>query len=144
MPSHIMTSLQSFYCKPGVSKKFKGKVGMIAVKNIDPNTRVMDLPLYNGQWVYTKDLEEKYVVDYSTIQGLQELYQNKKLFMQNSNRKYTFIPTIPIREYHGAMFMNQSQACSNVTLRSNGYYTTKKIACGEELLLIHGDELLIK
>ena len=144
MSSHIITSLQSFYCKPGVSTKFKGKLAMIAVKNIDENTKVMDLPLYNGQWVYTKDLEDKYVVEYSTIQSLQELYQNKKLFMQNSNRKYTFIPTVPIREYHGAMFMNQSKSGPNVTLRSTGYYSTKKISCGEELLLAHGDELMIK
>ncbi len=142
--SQIFTSLQTFYCKPGVSQKFKNKIGMIAVKEIDENTSVMDLPLYNGQWVYTKDLKEKNIIDYSTIQSLQELYQNKKLFMQDLNHQYTFIPSIPIREYHGAMFINQSKSDSNVALRPNGYYTTKKVSRGEELLLISRDEILVK
>tara|TARA_B100000405_G_scaffold55348_2_gene37321 strand:+ start:1018 stop:1461 length:444 start_codon:yes stop_codon:yes gene_type:complete len=142
--SNALTSLQSFYCKPAVSMKYKNKIGLIAVKDIEPNTKVMERPCYNGQWMYTEDLKGKYDVDSSTINSLQELYRNKKLFMQNCNRRYTFIPTIPIYEYHGEMFINQSRYGSNVALRTNGYYTTKRIKRGDELLLLEGNKLLVK
>ena len=141
--SQSFTSLQLFYCKPAVSKKYKGKIGMVAVKDIEPNTKVMERPCYHGKWMYTDDLR-KHEIETSTINSLQELYRNKKLFMQNCNRRYTFIPTIPIHEYHGDMFINQSRRDANVSLRSNGYYTTTHIKRGDELLLIEGDELIIK
>lgn len=129
-------ALQTFFCSPGVSKKFKTKVGLIAVKDIPPNTKVLERPHYHGQWCYTEELHEKLNVETTTLCTLHDLYRNKKLFMQDSNRRYTFVPTIPLHEFHGEMFLNQSKKHGNVESRKNGYFTIKEVKAGEELLVV--------
>jgi hypothetical protein len=130
--SSSIPALKSFYCKPGVSTKYKGKVGLVAVKDIAPNTKILERPHYMGKWVYTKDLHDK--LDVSTIESLQDLYRNKRLFMQDKNRMYTFIPHIPIKEYHAEMFINQSRQ-ANVCLKNDGYFTNTYVKKGDELFL---------
>lgn len=129
-------ALQTFYCCPGVSKKFKTKVGLIAVRDIPPNTKVLERPQYHGQWCYTEELHEKLNVERTTLYTLHDLYRNKKLFMQDSNRTYTFVPTIPLHEFHGEMFLNQSNKEANIVSKKNGYYSIKVIKEGEELLVM--------
>lgn len=129
-------ALQTFYCCPGVSTKNKSKVGLIAVRNIPPNTKVLERPHYHGHWCYTEELHEKLNVESTTLCTLQNLYRNKKLFMQDSNRRYTFVPTIPLHEFHGEMFLNQSKQNANVVLKNNGYFSIKEIKVGEELLVV--------
>lgn len=132
----MLHALQTFYCCPGVSKKNKKEVGLIAVKNIPPNTKVLERPHYHGQWCYTKEVHEKLNVETATLCTLHSLYKNKKMFMQDSNRTYTFVPTIPLHEFHGEMFLQQSKNNGNVVSTKNGYFSTKEIKVGDELLLL--------
>lgn len=124
----------NFYCKPGVSTKHKSRVSLIAVKNIPINTKVIDLPCYQGKWCYTKDLLEQHV-SIEEINCLHELYKNKKLFMSNTNKRYTFIPQIPIHEYHAEMFLHASKK-GNVTFTPKGYVAIKNIEKGDEILVV--------
>lgn len=130
-------ALQSFYCTPGVSTKYKSKIGLIAVKDIPPNTKILEKPCYIGQWCYTEELITKHDIDSGTIYTLQDLYRNKKLFMQNNNRMYTFVPTIPMYHFHGEMFLNHTKnnATANVIEKKEGYFTIKQVRKGEELLV---------
>lgn len=129
----MSSSLEQLYCRPGISKVHKSRIGLIAVKDISANTKVLNRPCYHGHWVFTQDLQ----CDTRVITELQDLYRNKKLFMQDSNRVYTFVPDIPIYDFHGEMFLNHAHAAlGNVTLKNNGYYTCKNIKAGEELLVI--------
>jgi hypothetical protein len=123
-----------FYCRPGVSKVNKSKIGLIAVNDIPCNTKVLNRPCHHGHWCYTTQLEEQ-LFDKRVILELQDLFRNKKLFMQDQNRLYTFVPDIPLYEFHGEMFLNSSRS-GNVILKKNGYYTQRDITSGEELLLV--------
>ena len=102
-----MQSIDKFYCKPGISQKNGKSLGLIATKNIKPNTKILNRSLYKGQWQLTKTLQE-HDTDSHTISQLQDLFKNKKLFMQNENREYTFIPEMPINEFHAELFLNWS------------------------------------
>ena len=135
MPANLISLSENLYCKPGVSTKYKTKIGLIAVKNIPVNTKVIDLPIYQGRWCYTKDLLEKHALSMEEINLLQDLYKNKKLFMNNKNKIYTFLPTIPIHQYHAEMFLNSSSK-GNVVLTPKGYVTIKNIDKGEEILVV--------
>ena len=129
----MAASLEYLYCRPGVSQLHKSRIGLIAVKDISSNTKILNRPCYQGHWVFTKDLK----CDTRVIMELQDLYRNKKLFMQDSNRVYTFVPDIPIYDFHGEMFLNHAgESIGNVTLKNNGYYTCKNVQAGEELLII--------
>jgi hypothetical protein len=132
----MLQALQTFYCCPGVSKKNKTKVGLIAIRNIPSDTKVLERPQYHGQWCYTKELHDTVKIESNTLHTLHDLYKNKKLFMQNNNRTYTFVPTIPLHEFHGEMFLNQSKNDANVVSRKDGYFTIKDVKEGEELLLL--------
>tara|TARA_Y100000389_G_scaffold3267_1_gene3164 strand:- start:1675 stop:2073 length:399 start_codon:yes stop_codon:yes gene_type:complete len=132
----MLKALQTFYCCPGVSTKNKTKVGLIAMRNIPSNTKVLERPQYHGQWCYTSELHDKVKINSKTLYTLQDLYKNKKLFMQDSNRTYTFVPTIPLHEFHGEMFLNQSKINANVVSKKDGYFTFKDVKEGEELLLL--------
>jgi hypothetical protein len=128
-----MSCIDRLFCRPGISKINKSRIGLIAVKDISSNTKVLNRPCYHGQWVFTKELQ----CDIRVILELQDLYRNKKLFMQDSNKIYTFIPDIPIYDFHGEMFLNHASASiGNVILKNNGYYTCKNIEAGDELLII--------
>jgi len=129
----MSSSLELLYCRPGMSKVNTSRIGLIAVKDISADTKVLNRPCYHGQWVYTKDLK----CDTHVIAELQDLYRNKKMFMQDANRVYTFVPDIPIYDFHGEMFLNHAHASQgNVALKNNGYYTCKNIKAGDELLVI--------
>ncbi len=124
-----------FTCRPGVSRKFKGKVGLFATKNIKSNDRIVEKPHYVGRWYYTKDLVEV-VEDPDIITSLQDLYKNKRLFMSNEQRVYTFVPQTPVREFHADMFLNQSTKFGNVLSKPDGYYAFRDIEKGEELIIV--------
>ena len=124
-----------FTCRPGVSRKFKGKVGLFATKNIKSNDRIVEKPHYVGRWYYTKDLVEV-VEDPDIITSLQDLYKNKQLFMSNEQRVYTFVPQTPVREFHADMFLNQSTKFGNVMSKPDGYYAFRDIEKGEELIIV--------
>lgn len=124
-----------FTCRPGVSRKFKGKVGLFATKNIKSNDRIVEKPHYVGRWYYTKDLVEV-VEDPDIITSLQDLYKNKRLFMSNEQRVYTFVPQTPVREFHADMFLNQSTKFGNVMSKPDGYYAFRDIEKGEELIIV--------
>lgn len=124
-----------FTCRPGVSRKFKGKVGLFATKNIKSNDRIVEKPHYVGRWYYTKDLVEV-VDDPDIITSLQDLYKNKRLFMSNEERVYTFVPQTPVREFHADMFLNQSTKFGNVLSKPDGYYAFRDIEKGEELIIV--------
>ena len=130
----MLTSLQQIYCRPGISQLKKSEVGLIAVIDIPSHTKVLNKPCYHGHWCYTKELQEK-KCENRIINELQYLFRNKKLFMQNENRTYTFVPDIPLYEFHGEMFLNNAKA-GNVVLQKNGYFTCKDVKAGEELLVI--------
>lgn len=130
----MSSSLQHLYCRPGVSRVNKSKVGLIAVKDIPSNTKVLNRPCYHGQWRYTKELKDK-KCDTRVIIELQDLFRNKKLFIQDANRTYTFVPDIPLYEFHGEMFLNHAKV-GNVVLENDGYFTCKDVKAGEELLVI--------
>ena len=129
------TSQIRLTCRPGVSQKFKGKVGLFATKNIKSNDRIVEKPHYVGRWYYTKDLA-KLVDDPEIIRSLQELYKNKRLFMCNQERTYTFVPQTPLREFHADMFLNQSKKHGNVLSKPAGYYAFRDIEKGEELIVV--------
>ena len=122
-----------FTCRPGVSKRFKGKVGLSATKDIKSNDKIVEKPHYVGRWVYTKDLMGS-VEDPEFIASLQDLYKNKKLFMKNEG-VYTFVPQLPVREFHADMFFNHSPRWGNVTSKNDGYYARADIQKGEELII---------
>lgn len=124
-----------FTCRPGVSRKFKGKVGLFATKNIKSNDRIVEKPHYVGRWYYTKDLVEV-VEDPDIITSLQDLYKNKRLFMSDEQRVYTFVPQTPLREFHADMFLNQSTKFGNVLSKPDGYYAFRDIEKGEELIIV--------
>ena len=129
----VIASEIRFTCRPGVSQRFKGKVGLFATKNIKRNDVIVEKPHYVGRWYYTKDLERE---DPEMIRSLQELYKNKRLFMSNTQRQYTFVPQLPIREFHADMFLNQSTKHGNVFSRPDGYYASRDIQKGEELIVV--------
>jgi hypothetical protein len=128
-----MNSLKKFYCRPGISTTNKNKIGMIAIRDIPPNTKILEKPCYNGQWCYTSELIENNITE-RVINELQDLYRNKKLFMQKENRLYTFIPNITLNEFHGDMFLNHSKN-GNVISTKEGYFTDRSNVEGEELLI---------
>lgn len=128
-------SIDSFCCKPALSKCYKGKIGLVAVKDIPSQTKVIDRPCYLGRWYYTEQLKGS--IDEETLCSLQELYKNKRLFMSDKNRTYTFVPQLPIHAYHADMFLNSASGKpANVVCKSDGYFTVKEIKAGEELLLL--------
>jgi hypothetical protein len=129
-------ALRTLYCRPGVSKKNKTQVGLIAVKNIPPNTKILERPQYHGHWCYTSELHEKLNIELNTLSTLHDLYKNKKLFMQDSNKIYTFVPSVPVHEFHGEMFLNQSTKDANIVSRKDGYYSIKPINEGDELFVV--------
>jgi hypothetical protein len=124
-----------FTCRPGVSEKFKGKVGLFATKKIKSNDKIVEKPHYVGRWIYTKDLAE-IIEDPEMISSLQDLYKNKRLFMSNEQRVYTFVPQTPVREFHADMFLNQSKKFGNVLSKPDGYYAFRDIEKGEELIIV--------
>ena len=129
-------SIDKFYCKPGISKHNGKSLGLIATKNIKPNTKILNRSFYKGQWQLTKTLKEN-DVDSNIILQLQDLFKNKKLFMQNENKEYTFVPEVPINEFHAELFLNWSNIKhGNVIQKSDGYYTICDIEKGDEFLII--------
>ena len=62
----MLKALQTFYCYPGVSTKNKTKVGLIAMRNIPSNTKVLERPQYHGQWCYTSELHDKVKINSKT------------------------------------------------------------------------------
>lgn len=128
-----ITSDLRFTCRPGVSRKFKGKIGLFATKDISVNNKVVEKPHYVGRWYYTKDLQK--TMDNETIASLRDLYKNKRLFMRDANGTYTFVPEAPLREFHADMFMNRSKSAANVISKYDGYYACCNIQKGEELII---------
>lgn len=126
-------SLHNFYCKPGVSSTNKTKLGLIAVRKIVPNTKVLNKAYYQGGWQCTKHLYDN-DIDYKVIYEMQEIFKNKRMFLQNSNREYTFVPDMPIYSFHAELFLNDSKQ-GNIICKSDGFYSIDEIDPGEELTL---------
>lgn len=122
-----------FTCRPGVSRKFKGKVGLFATKDIAANNKIIEKPHYVGRWYYTRDLQK--TLDNDTIASLRDLFKNKRLFMDDAEGTYTFVPETPVREFHADMFLNRSKSTANVIRKNDGYYAYKNIEKGDELII---------
>jgi len=120
-----------FTCRPGVSQKFKGKVGLFATKNMKVNDKIVEKPHHVGRWYYTKDLAGV-IEDPDMIASLQDLYKNKRIFMSDT----TFVPQLPVREFHADMFLNKCEKDGNVISKTDGYYASKDIQKGDELMVL--------